>query len=176
MPNQKTTALTVNVNTTQTFVQVLIVRHSKQPLTSLTTETTTHNPFLPNTAVTAVSCTSQEGTFHSNNRNLCVLKTAFATVSNSSQKSFMSEFLANSLQLQSLKREKIHLSAFTSQTPSPQKLEVGKIYLETNTGTKLPLSVLIAPKIAVSSSECCSATDLPAILPTRAHTSASSLR
>ena len=128
-----------------------------------TTETTTQNPALPNTAVTTISSTSQETILHSNNRNLCLLKTAVATVSSSnyraeanvlfdegSQRSFMSQSLANTLQLQlqPLKKEMIYLSAFTSQTPSPQHLEVAKIYLETKTGIKLPLSVLIVPTIA----------------------------
>ena len=42
----------------------------------------------------------------------------------------------------------IYLSAFALQIPSPQHLEVAKIYLETKTGIKLPLSVLIVPTIA----------------------------
>ena len=48
-----------------------------------TTETTTQNPVLPSTAVTTISSTSQETILHSNNRNLCLLKTAVATVSSS---------------------------------------------------------------------------------------------
>ena len=34
---------------------------------------------------------------------------------------------------------------FVSQTPSPQHLQVAKIYLEMNTGIKLPLSTNAAP-------------------------------
>jgi len=37
---------------------------------------------------------------------------------------------------------------FASQTPSPQQLEVASIDLEINSGTNLPLSVLIVPTIA----------------------------
>lgn len=51
----------------------------------------------------------------------------------------MSQSLPNSLQLQPSKTEKIHLSAFASQTRSPQHLKTVQIY---KAGTKLPLSVL----------------------------------
>ena len=47
--------------------------------------------------------------------------------------------------VQPLKKEMIYLLAFASQTPSPQHLQVAKIYLETKTGTK---SVLFVPTIA----------------------------
>jgi len=70
-------------------------------------------------------------------------QTAVATVSNSnchaeanslfdegSQQSFMSQSLASTLQLQPLKKETVYLSAFASQTPSPQHLQLVKIYLE----------------------------------------------
>jgi len=64
-----------------------------------------------------------------------------------SQQSFMSQTLANTLQLQPFKRENVQLSAFASQKPSPH-LEVAQINLITLGGTKLPLSVLIVPTIA----------------------------
>ena len=118
------------------------------------TTTITQNPALPKTAVTTVSSTSQKTILHSNNRKLCLLKAAVANVSSyfrpkanilfdeGSQRSFMSQSLANTLQLQPLKKETV---VFASQT---QHLQVAKIYLETKTGTKLPLSVLTVPTIA----------------------------
>ena len=65
-----------------------------------------------------------------------------------SQRSFISQKLANSLQLHSCKKEDICLSSFGSLTPTIKQLQTGEIHLLTRTGIKLPLSVLIAPTIA----------------------------
>ena len=138
---------------------------NQPPMTTVvsppTSESTSQSPEVHNTAVTTVSSTSQQPIIHSNNRNLCLQKTAVANVSTSnrqtevnilfdkgSQRSFISQSLANSLQLQPFKKEKIQLSAFASRTSSPQQLETASINLETRTGTKLQLSVLIMPTIA----------------------------
>ena len=66
-----------------------------------------------------------------------------------SQRSFISQKLANSLQLHSCKKEDICLSSFWSLTPTIKQLQTGEIHLLTRTGIKLPLSVLIVPTIAI---------------------------
>ena len=107
-----------------------------------------------------------------------LLKTAVATVSNSnrhaetnilfdedSQRSFMSQFMVNTLQLQPFKKEMIYLSEFVSQTPSPQRLQVSKFYLETKTGTKLRTIICFdCTNHCCPSSKCCSITTHPVTL------------
>ena len=93
--------------------------------------------------------------------SVCLLKTTVATVSSSkvqveanilfdegSQRSFISQKLANSLQLHSCKKEDICLSSFELWTPTIKQLQTGEIHLLTRTGNKLPLSVLIVLTIA----------------------------
>ena len=65
-----------------------------------------------------------------------------------SQRSFISQRLANNLQLHLQKNEDICLSSFGSQAPIIKQLQTGEIHLLTKTEEKIPLSVLIIPTIA----------------------------
>ena len=113
------------------------------------------------TTLTTISSTPQGLSLHLAGDSVCLLKTAVAPVSSSkvqieanilfdegSQRSFISQNLANSLQLHSHKKEDICLSSFGSQTPTIKQLQTGQIYLLTKTGERIPLSVLIVPNIA----------------------------
>ena len=93
--------------------------------------------------------------------NVCLLKTAVANVyandtgieatillDEGSQRSFLTEGLATNLKVQTDHTEDICLASFGSPTTLVKRLDVGTIYLETITGERLPLSVLIVPTIA----------------------------
>ena len=111
--------------------------------------------------MTTISSTPQDLSLYLAGDSVCLLKTAVAMVSSSkvkveasilfdegSQRSFISQKLANNLQLHSRKKEDICLSSFGSQAPTIKQLQTGEIHLLTRTGEKVPLSVLIVPTIA----------------------------
>ena len=94
------------------------------------------------------------------NNNTCLLKTAIAKVHAGShyckaqilfdegaQRSFMTQQLAQDLNIRSCQRQRIVISAFGGEAV-PKELQVTSISLQTNNGTEVPLSVLIVPKIA----------------------------
>ena len=64
------------------------------------------------------------------------------------QRSFITQTLADALQLIPSRQENVCLSSFGAETKSSQSLGVASIRLVTNTGKMIPLSVLIVPKIA----------------------------
>ena len=113
------------------------------------------------TTLTTISSTPHDLSLYLAGDSVCLLKTTVATVSSSkvqveanilfdegSQRSFISQKLANSLQLHSCKKEDICLSSFELRTPTIKQLQTGEIHLITRTGNKLPLSVLIVLTIA----------------------------
>ena len=67
-----------------------------------------------------------------------------------SQRSFLTEGLARSLGVQPHCTEDISLALFGSLTTLVKGMDVATIYLETITGDKLPLSVVIVPTIAAA--------------------------
>ena len=105
--------------------------------------------------------TSATTSLHIAGDNVCLLKTAVANVyandtgieanillDESSQRSFLTEGLARSLRVQPHHTEDISLASFGSPTTLVKRMTVAIIYLETITGERLPLSVLIVPTIA----------------------------
>ena len=93
--------------------------------------------------------------------HVCLLKTAIATVTTTdseaeanilfdegSQRSFLTQDLANLLSLQSCKKEDICLSSFGAKRPLSKRMEVALINIKTQTGGLIPISVLIVPTIA----------------------------
>ena len=94
--------------------------------------------------------------------NVCLLKTAVATVSNGrrnaeayvllnegSQRSFITSDLAKILELQPSGQETINISHFGATYPANQVLDVATINLLTKSGETVQLSVLIIPFIAM---------------------------
>ena len=65
-----------------------------------------------------------------------------------SQKSFISQDLANQLQVRSNGTATISLAAFGDSSHNIRHMEKATIHLETQNGGKLPMDVLIVPKIA----------------------------
>ena len=93
--------------------------------------------------------------------NVCLLKTAVATVSNGrrttkacilldegSQRSFVTSDLAKQLALQPIGQETINISHFGATHPTNQVLDIATINLLTKSGESLQLSVFIVPLIA----------------------------
>ena len=90
----------------------------------------------------------------------CLLKTAIATISSSdtslegnilfddgAQRSFISQQMAAKLNLQPNNKESISLASFGSNSAAHRNLPVGVIQVHTITGDKIPISVLIVPKL-----------------------------
>ena len=92
----------------------------------------------------------------------CLLKTAIAPViykqisiegnilfDEGSQRSFISMELANKLNLQPQTRENVSLTSFGADSPSRRSLDVATVAIQTITGEKINISVLIVPTIAL---------------------------
>ena len=131
---------------------------------------------LTTTAGMTIIATSASSSLHVAGDNVCLLKTAVANVyanntgieanillDEGSQRSFLTECLARSLQLQPDHTEDICLASFGSSTGLVRRLNVATILLETITGDKLPLSVLLVPAIAapIQNTSCSSIANLP---------------
>ena len=93
--------------------------------------------------------------------SVCLLKTAIAVVSSDtvraegnilfdegSQRSFVTQQLANHLQLQPTHHETVSVSSFGAQVTSPNSLDVATLFVHTLKGSRIPISVLIVPKLA----------------------------
>lgn len=92
---------------------------------------------------------------------VCLLKTAVATVTSSdsetktnilfdegSQRSFLTQDVANTLSLKPHHHEDICLASFDSKHPQNKRVGIAQIHIKTNSGELLPISVLIVPTIA----------------------------
>ena len=113
------------------------------------------------TLSTIVSPPATATSLHLAGNNICLLKTAVATISASgtcveanilfdegSQRSFITKSLADCLQLQTYATEELSISTFGAQTSQIRKLDVTTIQLHTISGQLIPLTVLIVPTIA----------------------------
>ena len=122
-------------------------------------------PTTTNTATPSSSASKKpvqsSGHYHVASSDLCLLKTAVATVSFSgtcvdahilfdegSQRPFVSRGLADCLQLKPHKYETLSISTFGTQSNSTSQLESAVIQLHTISGQLIPLTVLIVPNIA----------------------------
>ena len=93
--------------------------------------------------------------------SICLLKTAIADISagittveghilfdEGAQRSFITEELAETLQLQPTRHEVIAVSTFGAQVSTPKKFAVATIRIHTMNGGQIPVSVLVVPKLA----------------------------
>lgn len=94
-------------------------------------------------------------------QQVCLLKTAIANVSagqttveghilfdEGAQRSFITQELANQLQLQSTHHENILVSSFGEQVSTSRRLAVATVFIQTLNKFHIPISVLIVPKLA----------------------------
>ncbi|XP_065918800.1 uncharacterized protein [Dysidea avara] len=113
--------------------------------------TTTHNE---DTAATSTSLTAFS-------KSVCLLKTAIANVLASqttveghilfdegAQRSFITQELANQLQLQPTHHENISVLPFGEQVSTPRRLARATVLIQTLNKGHIPISVLIVPKLA----------------------------
>ena len=117
-----------------------------------------------NTSTTITSNTTSLTTLSSeapSSHQSYLLKTAVATVTSGhiearanilfdegSQRSFLTQELADALSLQPEHQEDICLSAFGSTHPLNKRMKVARIHIKTTSGALLPISTLVVPKIA----------------------------
>ena len=93
--------------------------------------------------------------------SVCLLKTAIVDVSANSttvdgnilfnegaQRSFITQQLADTLQLQPIRHELIIVSSFGEHISMPTRFAVTTISIHTLNGSQIPISVLIVPKLA----------------------------
>ena len=105
--------------------------------------------------------TSLSMTLPSPKNSVCLLKTAVATITNGekrtranllfdegSQRSFITQDLANTLALQPSHKEDITVSSFGAQCQLNRQLAVAVVNLLTLSGQIIPLTVLVVPHIA----------------------------
>jgi len=131
---------------------------------------TAATPTANTTSLTTVTTHPRKGPTN----HTCLLKTAVATVTSlqteaegnilfdeGSQRSFLTQELADALSLQPHHKEDIHLSSFGSKTPLNKKMDAAQISIRTRDGNLLPISVLIVPSIAAPLRTTPQATDLP---------------
>ena len=91
--------------------------------------------------------------------SVCLLKTAIADISGDSttiegpilfdegaQRSFITQELANLLQLTSIQHELITASSFGAHISTPTRFAVTSIYVHKLNSGQIPISVLIVPK------------------------------
>jgi len=95
--------------------------------------------------------------------NTCLLKTAVATIASptrletkanilfdeGSQRSFLTQELADLLSLKPYKREDISLAAFGASQPHQKSMAVATVYIKSQSEELIQVSVLIVPTIAV---------------------------
>ena len=115
------------------------------------------------TTITLTPATQKSNVMQSNTQtSSCLLKTAIAMIGSSTgislegnilldegaQRSFISQEMAAKLNLQPSSKESISLASFGSTSATHTNLPTGVIQIHTVTGDKIPISVLIVPKIA----------------------------
>ena len=114
------------------------------------------------TTLTPVSCESQQTKqTATTTTTISLLKTAIAPISaeglqisgnilfdEGSQRSFVTEEIAKRLNLKPIQSEHIAVAPFGAEYISAQHLSVAQINIESSTGCRIPISVLIVPFIA----------------------------
>ena len=110
---------------------------------------------------TTLASNPQSSVLFNQGDSICLLKTAVTEVvsdkvravanilfDEGAQRSFISQQLANTLNLTPLRQESITLAPFGSDSMTPQDLSVALINIVAKTGELIPLSVLVVPRIA----------------------------
>ena len=123
--------------------------------TSATTQQT--DTTVPTSSFTTVTAPPPSALYTS----VCLLKTAIADISAESttveghilldegaQRSFITQELVDTLQLQPTRHELITVSSFGAQVSTPKKFAVATICIHTLNGGRIPVSVLVVPKLA----------------------------
>ena len=130
--------------------------------TTTTTPVHTTPAFNPTTPVTTtLTSNPQSSVLFNPSDSICLLKTAVTKVKSDktsvianilydegAQRSFISQQLADVLQLSPSRQEDTTLAPFGADTMTPKSLSVASIKVVAKTGELIPLSVLIVPKIA----------------------------
>lgn len=111
----------------------------------------------PNETLTTMTSTSLSTSYTS----VCLLKTAIADISagyttveghilfdKGAQHSFITQELADKLQLQPIRYENICVSSFGAQVSAPRRLAVASVLVHILKEGPIPTSVLIVPKLA----------------------------
>ena len=130
----------------------------KTVTTAAQTVTATHNnettTLSENTAATTALLSALS-------TSVCLLKTAIANVSagqttvkghilfdEGAQRSFITQELANQLQLSPTHHENVLVSSFGEQVSTSRRLAVATVFIQTLNNGHIPISVLIVPKLA----------------------------
>jgi len=142
---------------------------STQPISEVTTSTdqsTTTTPTVAQTINTVIQSeetptTTAANSLSATSTRMCLLKTAIANVSagkttveahilfdEDAQCYFITQELANQLQIHPVSHEQISVSSFGEQVSATKGLAVASISIETVNKGHIPLSILIVPKLA----------------------------
>ena len=129
--------------------------------TEFTLSSTNSNMTSTNSTATSAFTTMTPAPLSTFYTSVCLLKTAIADVSANSttveghilfdegaQRSFITQQLADTLQLQPIRHELITVSSFGEQISTPTRFAVTTISIHTLNGSQIPISVLIVPKLA----------------------------
>ena len=113
------------------------------------------------TTLTPVTSCHASETSMNPNHNISLLKTAIAVVTTDdrraeanilfdegAQRSFITKQLAKDLHLRTTRSEDVTLAAFGAKGTAHNKLELARIYLQSDSGQGIPLDVLVVPRIA----------------------------
>jgi len=130
----------------------------------------------PNTTATGQYTTVTFPSLSALHTSICLLKTAIADTSagittveglilfdEGAQRSFITQELAETLQLQPTRHEVIAVFTFGAQVSTPKKFAVATICIHTVNGGQIPVSILFVPKLAapVCNSICAHLNHLP---------------
>lgn len=158
------TSLCQAITTTKEPTQSAQPPTDKPATDGTTSQTETSSP--PNQTTNTTTPTGQYTTVTSPplsalHISICLLKTAIADISagittveghilfdEGAQRSFITEELADTLQLQPTRHEVIAVSTFGAQVSTPKKFAVATIRIHTMNGGQIPVSVLVVPKLA----------------------------
>ena len=128
--------------------------------TSQTANSSTSNQ-TPNTTITGQCSTITSPPLSALHTSICLLKAAIADISagittveghilfdERAHRSFSTQELAETLQLQPTRHEVIAVSTFSEQVSTPKKFAIATIRIHTVNGGQIPVSVLVVPKLA----------------------------
>jgi len=141
-------------------VQPPATKPATDETTSQTATSSTSNQ-TPNTTIAGQCTTVTSPPLSALHTSICLLKTAIADISagittveghilfnEGAQRSFITQELAETLQLQPTRYEVIAVSTFGEQVSTSKKFAVATIRIHTVNGGQIPVSVLVVPKLA----------------------------
>jgi len=138
-------------------VQPPATKPATDETTSQTATSSTSNQ-TPNTTITGQYTTVTSPPLSALHTSICLLKTAIADISAGSttveehilfdEGVFITQELAETLQLQPTRHEVIAVSTFGEQVSTPKRFAIATICIHTVNGGQIPISVLVVPKLA----------------------------